>query len=90
MAKSEDKLDIIIQHLENIDKRDRLRMRAGFIRGVFGLIPTIAFIAFAVYFYQHGDEVMAKIAKTAAEQALEATKAGTDGIIQQLQNFQAK
>lgn len=90
MATSEDKIDIIIQHLENIDRRDKLRMRAGFIKGLISIIPTIAFIAGIWYFYQYGDEVMAKIAKTAAEQAMEATKSGAGGLMQQWQNFQVK
>ncbi|MBT4120179.1 MAG: hypothetical protein HOG89_02765 [Candidatus Peribacter sp.] len=90
MAKSEDKLDQIIEHLQNIDRRDKLRMRAGFIKGLIGIIPGIAFIVGLWYFYNHGDEVMARIAKTAAEQAMEATKQGTDGLLQQLQNFQVK
>jgi len=90
MAKPEDKIDIIIEHLENIDRRDKLRMRAGFIKGLIGIVPGIAFIIGAWYFYQHGDEVMANIAKVAAEQAMEATRQGTDGLLQQLQNFQVK
>ena len=90
MAKPEDKIDIIIQHLENIDRRDKLRMRAGFLKGLMSIIPTIAFIVGAWYFYQNGDEIMAKIAKTAAQQAMEATKAGSEGLLQQLQNFQIK
>ena len=86
----DDKLDIIIGHLENIDRRDKLRMRTGFIKGMISIIPGIAFIIGLWYFYQNGDEIMAKIARTAAEQAMEATKAGTNGLLQQLQNFKVK
>jgi uncharacterized membrane protein (GlpM family) len=89
MAK-DDKLDIIIGHLEKMDRRDKLRMRAGFIKGMISIVPGIVFIIGLWYFYQHGDEIIAKIAKTAAEQAMEATKAGTDGLMQQLKNFQVK
>lgn len=90
MNKSEDKLDIIIKHLEHIDKRDRLRMWGSLFKGILGLIPTIAFIYGAWYFYQHGDELMAKIAKQAAEQAAEVTKMGTEGLLDQFKNFQVK
>ncbi|MAE68682.1 MAG: hypothetical protein QF793_01300 [Candidatus Peribacteraceae bacterium] len=86
----DDKLDQIIGHLENIDRRDKLRMRAGFIKGIIAIVPGIVFIIGLWYFYNHGDEIMAKIAKTAAEQAMEATKNGTNGLMQQLQNFQVK
>ncbi|MDP7069531.1 MAG: hypothetical protein QF815_03305 [Candidatus Peribacteraceae bacterium] len=86
----EDKLDTIIEHLARMDKRDRLRMWGGFFKGLIALIPAIAFIYGMYYFYQHGDEVMAKIAKVAAEQAMEATTKGTNGLMQQLQNFQVR
>ena len=89
MAK-DDKLDQILVHLKNLDRRDRLRTWGGFFRGLLSLIPAIAFIYGVWYFYQHGDEVMAKIAKVAAEQAMEATTNGANGIMKQLQNFQVK
>jgi uncharacterized membrane protein (GlpM family) len=86
----DDKLDVIIGHLARIDRRDKIRMRAGFIKGVIAIIPGIAFLYGMYYFYLHGDEVMAKIAKVAAEQAMEATRSGTDQVLQRLQNFQVK
>jgi hypothetical protein len=90
MAKSEDKLDIIINHLARMDKRDRLRMWGGAFKGALAIIPAIAFVYGMYYFYLHGDEVMAKIAKVAAEQAFEATTKGTEGIFNQLPNFKVK
>ena len=76
-----------------------MRMWGGFFKGLLGLIPPIAFIWGIWYFYNHGDEVMAKIAKQAAEQAAEVTKMGTEGLLEgldteglmeQFKNFQVK
>ncbi len=85
MPKTDDKLDTIIEHLKRMDRRDRLRMAGGFIRGLITIIPVLAFIWGGWYFYNHGEEVMAKIARQAAEQAAEVTKQGTEGLMQQLQ-----
>ena len=90
MPKTEDKLDIIIEHLQRMDKRDRLRTWGAAFKGLIGLIPAIAFIVAAWYLYEHGDEVLMKVAKTAAEQAAQATKTSTEGIIDQIKNFQVR
>ena len=90
MPPSNDKLDQILTHLQNLDRRDRLRTWGGFFRGIIGLIPAIAFLWGIWYFYQHGDEVLAKIAKEAATQAAEVTRMGSEGIFDQLKNFQVR
>ena len=87
---TDDKLDQILHHLAAMDKRDRLRTWGGFIKGIIGLVPAIVFIWGMWYFYQHGDDIMAKIAKTAAEQSSEGTKQGTEGLIVQIKNFQVR
>lgn len=87
----QDKLDTIIMHLERMDKRDRMRMIGGFFKGLISIIPVIAFIVGAWYFYQNGDEIMTDIARKAAEQAAEVTKQGTQGILEQIQgSFQVE
>lgn len=83
----DDKLDIIIKHLERIDRRDRLRMWGSTIKGIFGLIPTVAFIWGLWYFYHNGDQIIASIAEQAARQAAEVTKIGTEGILEQFKNL---
>ncbi|PIR53702.1 hypothetical protein COU75_04660 [Candidatus Peregrinibacteria bacterium CG10_big_fil_rev_8_21_14_0_10_42_8] len=82
-----DKLDTIVWHLERMDKRDKLRTWGSFFKGLMSIIPVIAFIWGAWYFSQHGDEIMAKIAKQAAEQAAEVTKQGTNSILDRMKNL---
>lgn len=82
-----DKLDTIIWHLERMDKRDRIRTWGSFFKGLMSIIPAIAFIWGAWYFSQHGDEIMAKIARQAAEQAAAVTKQGTNSFFDQIKNI---
>jgi len=80
-------LEEILKHLHNLDRRDRWRTIGGFFRGILGLIP-IAITVYAVwYLWQHGDELLAKIAQQAAEQAAIVTSRGTDGLVEQIQQF---
>ncbi len=90
LTSTEDKLDVIVECLHRMDRRDRLRAWGGFLRGMLSLIPILAFVLGSWYFYQHGDELMVKIAKTAAEQASEVTKQGTESMMEQLQNFKIR
>lgn len=84
--KSTDKLDTIIWHLERMDKRDRLRTWGSFFKGMISIIPVLAFIFGLWYFSQHGDEIMAKIARQAAEQAAAVTKEGADSFFDKFKN----
>lgn len=84
---TDDKLDHIIALLEKMNSRDRLRTIGGFIRGILGLIP-IAILIFSIwYFYQFGDELMAKIADQAAQSAAKVTGQGAGDIMKQLQQY---
>lgn len=84
---TEEKLDVIIEYLHHLDRRDRMRMIGGTIRGIVSLIPVIFFIAGMWYLYMYGDELMAKIARQAAEQAAEVTKQGSETFMQQFQEI---
>lgn len=87
VKKSTDKLDTIIWHLERMDRRDRLRTWGSFFKGLISIVPVLAFIWGAWYFSQHGDEIMGKIAKQAAEQAAAVTQQGTHSILDQIKNL---
>ncbi|MBI3332086.1 hypothetical protein HYZ99_03970 [Candidatus Peregrinibacteria bacterium] len=67
---AEDKLDLIVKHLERMDKRDRIRTWGGFVRTILGFIPLLIFIASVWYFYNNADAILKKITEQAAEQAL--------------------
>ena len=81
------KLDQIVEYLHRMDRRDRLRTLGGFLRGVIGLIPIVITLAGAWYLYKHGDELLLKITKQAAEQAAVMTKQGGNGFMKQIEQM---
>lgn len=83
----EAKLDEILVHLRNLDKRDRLRTWGGTIKGILSLIPLIVFVWSLWYFYAHGDELLSQIATEAAKAAAAATQKSTEGFMDQFKNF---
>jgi uncharacterized membrane protein len=82
----EAKLDTMIDILEKMNTRDRLRTWGGFIRGILALIPLILFVWSAWYFVNHGEELMKMIANQAASSAAEYTKNQGQSMVDQLMN----
>lgn len=85
---TDEKLDEMLIHLRKMDSRDRLRTWGGFFRGLIGIVPIVLFILGSWYLYENSDEVLTKIATEAATQAAKATQQSTQGILDQLKNFQ--
>ncbi|PIR48690.1 hypothetical protein COU80_03225 [Candidatus Peregrinibacteria bacterium CG10_big_fil_rev_8_21_14_0_10_55_24] len=83
----EEKLDEIVLRLKHLDRRDRLRTIGGFFRGVIGLIPIAVLLLSVWYFYEHGDELLAKIAQQAAEQAASVTQQGAGSFMEQFEGL---
>jgi hypothetical protein len=80
----DEKMDIIIGHLEAMNKRDKLRTTGAFIRGMLGLIPLIFFVWSIWFAINHGDELLKQITTQAATAAAEATKNGGQGMLDDL------
>ncbi|MFH1444568.1 MAG: hypothetical protein ABIG34_04235 [Candidatus Peregrinibacteria bacterium] len=68
-AKSLDTPEQILEILQRMDRRERLRTIGGFIRGIFSLIPIVIVIFFTWYTIKYGDQLLQKITSMAAEQA---------------------
>ncbi|MFA6038872.1 MAG: hypothetical protein WCV62_05045 [Candidatus Peribacteraceae bacterium] len=88
----DDKLDQILTHLQNLDRRDRLRTWGGFIRSLLALIPILIFLFATWYSIRHMDEIILKVTTEAAKQAASFTKAEVSESLsseqlQQLQKF---
>lgn len=66
---TDQKMDLIVKHLERLDKRDRLRMIGGTIRSIIGLIPLLLLLGSIWYLYQHGDQFMKDLLKKSAKDA---------------------
>jgi len=70
----ESKLDEIVMLMHAMNRRDRLRTMGGFFRGLISIIP-IAILAWSTwYFIAHGEELMNRITKQAAEQAQQSVQ----------------
>ncbi|MDA1208911.1 MAG: hypothetical protein O2904_02665 [bacterium] len=83
---TEDKLDVIILHLERMDRRDRIRMIGGFFRSILGLLPILLTLFALWYTYNHGDELLEKITKQAAQEAANITTESAGSIVRQFEN----
>lgn len=81
----EEKLDVIIMHLDRIDRRDRMRMWGGYLHSVFTLIPLIFFIWSTWYIYAHFNDIMGAMMQQAARSAAESTGQGYEDFLKQLQ-----
>lgn len=83
----DDKVEAILHHIERMDRRDRLRTIGGFFRSIIGLIPIAITIGFIWYFYNYGDDFLAKIAEQAAKQAAAVTQKSSEGILNQVRGL---
>jgi len=81
---NDEKLDAIVQHLEQMNKRDRLRTIGGFIRGLLGLIPLVVLLWSLWYFAQNGEALMKMIANQAASSAAQYTQGQSQGLLDEL------
>lgn len=70
--------------LHHMDHRDRLRTIGGFFRSLITLIPTLLLLFSAWYAYHNIDEILTRISQEAAKSAMEMTKGGSNGL---LENF---
>jgi cadmium resistance protein CadD (predicted permease) len=82
---TDDKLDIIVEFLRRMDKRDRLRIWGGFFRGLLGLIPLAVMLFSVWYVYEHGDELLQKITQQAAKEAAAMTSDSAQDILKQFE-----
>lgn len=79
----EEKMDIIIAYMHRMDKRDRIRTWGGFVRSLISLIPMALFVWSTWYFFVHGDELMQKITKYAAQSAASMTQQNSSEFMEQ-------
>lgn len=83
----EEKLDVIILHLERMDRRDRMRMWGGALHGLLAVIPMLFFLWSAWYLYEHGDELIMGIAEQSARNAAEYSGQSYEQALEQIRNF---
>ena len=69
----EEKMDVVIAHLENLDRRDRLRMMGGVLHAILTLLPLVFFVWSTWYLYAHFDEIMSQMMRQSAQSAANGT-----------------
>ncbi len=80
----EEKLDLIVHYLHQMNSRDRLRTVGGFFKTLIGFIPIIIVVWSTWYFYKHGAEVMEQITKEAVKQSAEYSQ---ESLMDQLEQY---
>lgn len=81
-----ERLDAVVYYLQRIDRRDRLRTIGGFFRALITIIPTLLVLWSALYFYQHGDEFLKKIASITTNQMSQFTQQHASDLAKQVQD----
>lgn len=84
---TDQKMDKILEHLENLDRRDRLRTWGGFVRTILGLIPIIILLWSTWYAVTHADELLERVAKEAAKQAATVTTESANSMQERLREL---
>lgn len=85
--KQEDKLDVIIRHLERLDRRDSLRMWGSLLRSLLS-IGWLAFLILSTWYaLTHWDTILKSVASEAAKQAASYTTKESQSTIDSLQKL---
>ena len=83
---TDQKLDRIVDILELMNKRDKMRTWGGFVRNILHFIPLIILIWSVWFTYAHWDEMLLEISRSAAEQSAAMMQRTGSGWSQQFQN----
>lgn len=73
---TDDKLDLIVTYLHQMNRRDKLRTVGAFIHGIITVIPIIIFVFSAWYFYAHGTEVLKTLTDMSVKSAASYSQQG--------------
>ncbi len=84
---TDEKLQQILNHMERMDKRDKLRTYGGFIRNAITVTPVLIFLFSAWYFYQHGPELLQQITDMTVKSAAQQQQ---NGLMDQFNNYIGK
>ncbi len=83
----EERLDLIVEYLHRAERRDRWRAVGSFVRSIVALIPFIAFAASLWYVYAHGEDLMDKIAESAAQRAASYSQDSMGNLFDRFQQY---
>ncbi|MDD5623117.1 MAG: hypothetical protein PHI23_00185 [Candidatus Peribacteraceae bacterium] len=84
---TDEKLDLIIEHLRHLDNRDRWRTIGGFLRSLLHIAYLVIIVASIWYTFKYSDVILKKITEQAAEQAARITQQNTGNLMQELNKY---
>jgi hypothetical protein len=64
---TEELLELILVHMQNMDRRDHWRTIGGFFRGLLSIVPVLIFFASTWYIYAYRDTLMENMSKQVME-----------------------
>lgn len=86
----EQKIDLVVGYLHQMNRRDRARTVAGFFSGLLHLGWFVFIIYLTWYSFNNMDELLGKITSQAAQQAVTMTSGGTGSFLDALSGDQIK
>jgi hypothetical protein len=88
---TEELLELILVHMQNMDRRDHWRTIGGFFRGLLSIVPVLIFFASTWYIYAYRDTLMENMTKQVMESMTKAmpTPSGVidSDMVKKLQQF---
>jgi hypothetical protein len=88
---TEELLELILVHMQNMDRRDHWRTIGGFFRGLLSIVPVLIFFASTWYIYAYRDTLMENMTKQVMESLTKAMPAPSgvmdSDMVKKLQQF---
>lgn len=81
------KLDIIIEYMERLDRRDKHRTQAHYIRTFLALISTGVFLWSIWYFTVNMDEIMRRMTEQTTRMMMEQSAEGSEAMMEQFRQM---
>lgn len=78
----EEKMDVILDVLKRMDRRDRMRTIGGFIRGIISIIPIILFLWATWWTIENWDELLDTLIKKSATEAQRISEESTQNFLE--------
>ena len=82
-----DLLRQIVERLDRLDRRDRLRTWGGFFRSLLGIAPALFFLWAAWYGVTHIDDIIRKVAAESAKATAQYTQQQTSNFVEEMQKY---
>lgn len=77
----------ILTHVEQMDRRDKIRSWGSLVRVIITIVPLLIFLWSAWYAYANIDEIIQKITEESAKQATRYTQDQSTDFLNQLKSY---